>query len=68
MPQKNQSNDTLYRLSIPDLRLIPVIDTKLSGIERKKRVQALLSQMLLRAAKRGRPPQNQKDEEIKDAA
>jgi len=53
---------------MPKVKLIPVIDSKGCGIERKKRIQSLLSQMLLRAVKRGRPSTVQRDEDLENAS
>ncbi len=68
MPQSRKSKDKIMHCEMPKVKLIPVIDSKGCGIERKKRIQSLLSQMLLRAVKRGRPSTVQRDEDLENAS
>ena len=68
MPQNKKSKDLGSQYGLPIIKLIPIAESKDDALERKKRVQALLSQMFLRAEKRGRPSKHETDEELKNAA
>jgi len=68
LPQNIKSKVKATSFLLPKIKLIPIIDTHGCGIERKKRIQSLLSQMLLRAAKRGRPVTVKKDGELENAS
>ena len=68
MPKNKKSNEFELKYDLPTIKLIAITESQEAAIERKKRVQALLSQMFLRAEKRGRPLKHEMEEELKDAA
>ena len=68
MPQRKKPNDFESKSDSPKITLIGITESQDAASDRKKRVQALISQMFLRAQKRGRPAQHEMDEELKDAA
>lgn len=68
MPQRKKPNDFESKSDAPKITLIGIAESQDAANERKKRVQALLSQMFLRAQKRGRPGQHETEEDLKNAA
>jgi hypothetical protein len=67
MPHKKTQKKKLQG-SFPNIRLIEVKEDIASGIERRRKIQRLLCQMLLRANKRGRPSQKEDPSEVDYAA
>jgi hypothetical protein len=68
MPRNFKRVSALFKVKEMDVKFVELSESRDEAFERKKRVQALLSQMFLRLQKRGRPTSHRKDEELKNAA